>query len=52
MNEKACCENCLNANDEEGLTVCDLDDRVTDDDFLCDQWIGFISNCPMGQNLQ
>ena len=36
--DDACCENCFFAKDEDGLTICDLDDRVKDGDMLCDHW--------------
>ena len=37
--DNACCENCFHAQDEKGLLICDLDDRVKDDDMVCKHWI-------------
>lgn len=33
-----CCETCEHVKDEEGLFVCELDDRVKDEDMCCDKW--------------
>ena len=32
------CDNCAHLTDEEGLPVCELDDRVKDDEMTCERF--------------